>query len=79
VSGKSPHIRRFLNDLVGGFACSMTRARLNADKVRFVTNIRRLECGDIFEGVPRHYAITRSSVSAVVARIAGYALPDWML
>jgi hypothetical protein len=33
VSGKSRHIRRFLNDLVGGLARSMTRARLNADKV----------------------------------------------
>jgi hypothetical protein len=59
MSGKSPHIRRFLNDLVGGLACSMSRARLDAGKVGLVTDIRRLERSDIFEGMTRHHAIVR--------------------
>ena len=57
VSRKSPHSRRFLNDLVGGFTGSMSRARLNADEVRLGTNLRRLKCSDIFEGVPWYHAI----------------------
>ncbi len=57
MSGKSPHIRRFLNDLVRGLARSMSRARLDAGKVGLVTDIRRLERSDIFEGVPWHHAI----------------------
>jgi hypothetical protein len=59
VSGKDPHIRRFLNDLVGGLAYSMSRARLNAGQIRLVTNLRCLKRGDIFEGVAWHYAIVR--------------------
>jgi hypothetical protein len=51
VSGKCPHIRRFLNDLVGGLARSMSRARLDADEMRLESDIRRLERGDIFEGL----------------------------
>jgi hypothetical protein len=35
MSGKSSHIRRFLNDLVGGLACSISRACLDLDEVRF--------------------------------------------
>ena len=59
VSGKSPHIRRFLNDFVGGLARSMSRARFDANEVRLGADLCCLERGDIFEGVSRYHAIVR--------------------
>ena len=56
-SGKSPHICRFFDELVGGLARAMTRPRLDADEVRLGADIRRLERSDIFEAVTRHHAI----------------------
>ena len=54
VRRKGPHIRRFLDDLVGGLARTMARARLDSDEVWLGSDIRCLKRGDKFEGVTRH-------------------------
>lgn len=57
VSGKSPHIRCLLDNLVSGLACSMSRSCLDPGKVGFVTNLCCLERSDVFEGVTWYDAI----------------------
>jgi hypothetical protein len=59
VSGKDPHIRRFLDDFVSGLARSMTRARLDADEVWLGADIRSLERGDMFEGLSWYHPIAQ--------------------
>ncbi len=59
MSGKGPHVRRFLYNLVHWLAGAMTRARLDADEMRHGSDIRRPKCSDIFKAVPRHYTIVR--------------------
>ena len=59
MGSKGPHVRRLLDQLVGGLAGAVAGARLDADESWLGAEVCPLQRSDVLESVSRHHAIVR--------------------